>query len=302
MTLESVIGSVVPRYLLGRHLRELREAAGLSLRQAGSELEMSASTVSRLENGESPVRSLDVEQACKVYGVADAELVRALMDLAKETRATKAKNWLSSYADLVSDNFVLFTGLEASTSSLALYETDLVPGLLQTRDYAKSIMGDERFTRSTIDPDVLERRLEIRLNRQQILERESGAPRLDVVLSEAVVRRRVGGDETMAGQLTHLLDMAQRPDVAIRIMPFEVEEHAGMTTGPFALLGFPSRGPLVEWSGAYVDGFLGFFWSDKPDEVELLQKAWANLWETALDDAKSAEFIKHRLSQLQPNA
>jgi hypothetical protein len=73
-------------------------------------------------------------------------------------------------------------------------------------------------------------------------------------------------------------------------------------SGPFALLGFPSRGPLVEWSGAYVDGFLGFFWSDKPDEVELLQNAWANLWETALDDAKSAEFIKHRLSQLQPNA
>ncbi|WP_329484204.1 helix-turn-helix domain-containing protein [Kribbella sp. NBC_01484] len=299
MRLESATGSVVPRYLLGRHLRELREAASLSLRQAGLKLEMSASTVSRLENGESPVRSLDVEQACKVYGVDDAELIRALMDLAKETRATKAKNWLSSYADLVSDNFVLFTGLEASTSSLALYETDLIPGLLQTLEYAKSIMGDERFTGTQLDPDVLERRLEIRLNRQLILDRESGPPKLDVVLSEAVVRRRIGGAETMAGQLIHLLEMAQRPDIAIRIMPLDVEEHAGLTTGPFALLDFPPRGPLVERSGVYVDGFLGFFWADKPDEVGLLQKAWANLWEIALSDEESADFIKQRLNELQ---
>lgn len=299
MTLESAIGAVVPRYQLGRHLRELREASGLSLRQAGELLEKSAATVSRLENGESPVRSLDVEQACKLYNVKDPDLVRALMDLAKETRPRKAQNWLSSYADVVSDNFVWFVGLEAAASSLSQFETNLVPGLLQTREYAHVVMSAERLTGTQLDPDLLERRLEIRLNRQLILDRESGAPDLSVVLHEAVVQQRIGGAATMAGQLAHLLEMAQRPNVAVRILPLDREEHSGLTTGAFTLLGFPPRGPLIEPPSVYVDGYLGFFFADKPEEVELHRTAWNNLWGTALSDRQSAEFMRHRMRELQ---
>jgi transcriptional regulator with XRE-family HTH domain len=294
MATESAISSAVPRYQLGQHLRELREAAGLSVRQAGQRMEMSASTVSRVENGETPVRSVDVEQACKIYGVTDEELIHALVELAKETRQAKAKYWLSSYTDVVADNFVLYIGLEASTSALSWYETDLVPGLLQTREYAHSIMTLEHLTGKQIVTEQLERRLETRLRRQLILDRETDAPALSVVLGEAVLRRRIGGVETMAGQLDHLLELAKRPSIDIRVMPLD-REHAGLVTGPFILLDFPPRGPLVERPGVYVDGHLGFFYADKTEEVEMYRTTWASVWDTALSSRDSVDFIDQRL-------
>jgi transcriptional regulator with XRE-family HTH domain len=298
MTTETATGSAAPRYLLGRHLRAFRECAGLSLREASRRLEMGQSQVSRVENGEAPVRASDIELACQVYGVTDPDQIRALMDLARDTRQPRAKNWLSSYADVVSENFVLFVGLEAAASSLAWYETDYVAGLLQTRDYAYDLMRAERLTGKELDPDLLERRLEIRLNRQRILERESGAPELAVVLSEAALLRVIGGAQTMADQLSHLLEMAKRPGLEIRVMPLD-REHAGLATGQFSLLDFPSRGPLNEPSGVYVDGYLGFFWADKPAEVDLYRTAWRNLWETALSERQSADFIKQRLKEMR---
>jgi transcriptional regulator with XRE-family HTH domain len=198
-------------YLLGRHLNRFREGAGLSLRDASRKLEMVQSQVSRVENGGAPVRGEDVELACKVYGVTDTDLVRALMDLAKDTRQSRAKNWLSSYADVVSDNFALYVGLESAASALAWYEAEFVPGLLQTREYARSVMELERFTGKPLAADWLERRLEFRLRRQQLLTRDSGAPELTVVVGEAALRRGIGGSDTMAGQLAHLLEVAQRP-------------------------------------------------------------------------------------------
>lgn len=300
MTTEPATGSAVSRYLLGRHLTRFREGAGLSLREASRKLDMVQSQVSRVENGEAPVRGEDVELACKVYGITDTDLVRALMDLAKDTRQSRAKNWLSSYADVVSDNFALYVGLEAAASALAWYEAEFVPGLLQTREYARSVMELERFTGKPLAADWLERRLEFRLRRQQILTRKSGAPELKVVVGEAALRRGIGGADTMAGQLTHLLEIAQRPNVEIRIMPLD-REHGGLTTGQFILLDFPPRGHgrLIEPSSVYVDGYLGFFLTDKTEEVELYRKVWSNVWDTALTPEQSIEAMKQRISELQ---
>jgi transcriptional regulator with XRE-family HTH domain len=300
MTTDSATESVA-RHLVGRHLRTRRERAGLSLREASRRIGAAQSQVSRVENGEAPVRVEDIELACRVYGVTDLDEIRALMDLARETRQSRAKNWLSSYADVVSDNFALFIGLEASASALSWYEIDYIPGLLQTRDYAHHLMQAARLTGNEVDPRQLERRLEIRMNRQLILDRESGAPELKVVLSEAVLLRGIGGAQTMAGQLEHLLDMAKRPGIGIRVMPLE-REHAGLATGPFCLLDFPPRGPLIEPSIVYVDGHLGFFWSDKAADVELHRTAGRNLWEAALSEQESADFIAQRTQALRDRA
>ncbi|MFG1820627.1 helix-turn-helix domain-containing protein [Kribbella sp. NPDC049174] len=296
MTTQSATGTV-SRIQLGRHLRELREGARISLREAGRRLELSAATVSRMENGETSVRSLDVEQACKIYGVSDPEVVRSLMDLALET---KAKSWLQSYADVVSDNFAMYVGFEAAASALAWYEPDFVPGLLQTHDYARSVMELERFTGKQPAPDLMERRLDFRLDRQQILRRESGAPELTVVVGEAALRRSIGGAETMAGQLAHLLEITHLTNIELRVMPLD-REHGGLTTGQFIVLDFPSRGNgrLIEPPGVYVDGYLGFHYTVKPDEVELYRTAWSTVWDTAYDAEQSADFISHRLEELQ---
>jgi transcriptional regulator with XRE-family HTH domain len=294
---QSAIGSSVPRRQLGRHLRELRDHAKLSIREAAKRLELSPAKLSRLENGETSVRSLDVEQACKIYGVTDDELVRSLMNLAIET---KAKSWLQSYADVVSENFAMYIGLEAEAASLAWYETDFIPGLLQTREYARSLMATERLTGKQLDPGQLERRLEVRLTRQRILTRESDPPVLTVVLSEAALRRMIGGAEAMAGQLAHLLEMTRLANVEIRVMPLD-REHAGLTTGQFVLLNFPPHESslLTEPLSVYVDGYLGFFLTNHAEEVELYQTAWTNLWDTALSARQSTDFIKQRLKELQ---
>ncbi|MEV0287914.1 helix-turn-helix transcriptional regulator [Kribbella sp. NPDC050820] len=297
MTTQPTIGATVSRIQLGRHLQELRERAKLSLRKVAEELEVSAAKWSRVENGETSVRSLDVAHACRIFGVADDELVHSLMDLAKQT---KAKSWLDSYADVVSEHFAMYIELEAAASQLTWYETDLVPGLLQTREYASGIMAIERFTGTELDAADLERRLQVRLTRQKILTRESGAPVLRVVLGEAALHRRIGGPTTMAGQLAHLLKTARLGNVEIRLMPLE-REHAGLTTGPFIVLDFPPRGNgrLIEPSTVYIDGYAGFLYLQEPEQVELYQAVWTNVWDTALTARQSIDCIKQRLKELQ---
>lgn len=293
-------GPAASRHLLGRHLTRLREGAGLTLREASRKLDIGQSQISRVENGEAPIRGEDVELACTVYGVTDAGLVRALMDLAKDTRQSRAKNWLSSYADVVSDNFALYVDLEAAASTLSWYEPEFVPGLLQTSEYARSVMNLERFTGKQLEPEQLERRLEFRLLRQQILTRESSALGLKAVVGEAALWRIVGSPGTMADQLDHLVAIATQPNVEVRIVPLD-REHGGLTTGQFIVLDFPVRGGgrLIEPSSVYVDGYLGFFLTDKADEVDLYRAVWTSVWGAALTPAESTAVIEDRISELR---
>jgi transcriptional regulator with XRE-family HTH domain len=291
-------GTAVSRHQLGRHLTRFREGAGLTLREASRKLDIAQSQVSRVENGEAPIRGEDVDRACTVYGITDLDLRRALIELAKETRQPRANNWLSSYADVVSDNFALYVGLEAAASALAWYEPEFVPGLLQTPDYARHVMKLERFTGKQIEADKLNRRLEFRLRRQQVLTREPTAPMLSVVVGEVALRGFDGSPAVMAGQLEHLVAAAAWPNVEIQVMPLG-REHGGQTTGQFIVLDFPPRGGLIEPSSVYVDGYLGFFLTDKADEAERYRNVWTNVRDTALTPADSLDVIGERIGELQ---
>src|ERR1700722_12038476 len=129
-------GSTVPRRQLGRYLRDLRNAAGLTVRDAARGLEWSEAKLWRIETGQTSLRSLDVETVCRIYG-APPDLTEALMGLAKETQA---KGWWHAYGDVVPEWFDVYIGLEEAASQICSYESELVTGLFQTEDYARTII------------------------------------------------------------------------------------------------------------------------------------------------------------------
>lgn len=277
-------GSTVPRRQLGRYLRDLRGRAGFTVRAAAVELEWSEVKMWRIETGQSSMRSHDVETMCRVYG-APAELRRALMGLAKET---KAQGWWHSYGDVIPEDFDVYMGLEEAASGLSWYETDLVPGLLQTDGYARAVV---RAHRGDLPDAEVERRVRLRTARQTLLTRGSTAPILRVVLNEAVLRRPTGGHGVMDGQLRHLLWATGLANVSIRIVTFASGMHHGVMTGPFVLLRFPEGMGKAEPPTVYVENLTGALYLDKDAEVASYAAAFDNIWTASLDESASARLV-----------
>jgi transcriptional regulator with XRE-family HTH domain len=290
---EGLSGSTVPRRQLGRHLRDLRGQARLTLRAAATALEWSEAKMWRIETGQTSMRSLDVEQMCRIYG-APAGQTTSLMALAKET---KARGWWLSYSDVINEGFDVFIGLEEAASRILQYESELLPGLLQTEDYARAL-----FTGgiSTYDPQEVERRVQLRLARQTLLTRVTNPPDLHVVLNEAVLHRPVGGRKVMADQLEKLVKMAELPNVSIRVVPFTTGFHQGLNSGPFILMEFPvnSNGQPTEPPTIYVDSFTGALYLDKPSEIDQYSRAFEGLWTIATSEPESRNAIAEAAKQL----
>ncbi|MFE4666087.1 helix-turn-helix domain-containing protein [Streptomyces sp. NPDC056716] len=282
-------GSTVPRRQLGRFLRDLRNQARLTVRAAARKLEWSEAKMWRIETGQTSLRSHDVETMCKVYG-APAGLTEALMGLAKET---KSRGWWHAYGDVIPEGFDLFIGLEEAASRIDWYESELIPGLLQTEEYARTVM---RAHNPEEDDSEIEQRVHLRITRQVLLTRVTDPPRLDVVLNEAVLRRPIGGAAVMAGQLAHLVQVASLPNVTVKVVPFSAGLHLGVMSGPFGVLRFPlnADGSETEPPTVYADGYTGDLYLDKPKEVERYDAAFKNIWETAL----SAEVSKRLISEV----
>src|SRR3954471_20191350 len=152
---DGVTGSTVPRRQLGRYLRDLRNRSRLTVRGAAQRLEWSEARIWRIETGQTSLRSLDVETMCRIYG-AEPELAEALMGLARET---KARGWWHSYGDVIPEGFDVYIGLEEAAVSLSWYESELIPGLLQTEDYARTLI---RTDNSGVDDTEVERRVHVR--------------------------------------------------------------------------------------------------------------------------------------------
>jgi transcriptional regulator with XRE-family HTH domain len=291
---EETTGSTVPRRQLGRYLRDLRQQQRLTVRAAAERLEWSEAKIWRIETGQVSLRSLDVEAMCRIYG-ATAELTGALMGLAKET---KARGWWHAYGDVIPEGFDVYIGLEESASSLAWYESELVPGLLQTEDYAHTVIEADN---PGVDEREIDRRVHVRLARQALLTRVTAAPELHVVLNEAIIRRPVGGTAVMARQLDRLLEAGELPNMALRVMPFSAGLHHGIMSGPFVILRFPLNGDGKETEPptVYVDGFTGALYLDKPNEIERYNQAFHDIWNTALDENGSRELFHQAARELE---
>jgi len=292
-------GSTVPRRQLGRHLRELRDQAKLTVKAASDALEWSPPKIWRIESGQTSMRSLDVEQMCRLYS-ADATLTEALMALARET---KSRGWWQAYGEVIPRGFDVYIGLEAAALSLATYESELIPGLFQTEDYARAVIKEHNDDANAPDDD-LDRRLHLKMERQdKILRRRAPAPpTVDVVLNEAIIRRPIGGPAVMAGQMQRLLELDEQDNVTIRVVPFGAGVHIGAMTGPFVLLGFPLNGDgkPTEPPTVYVEGFTGALYLDKPEEIKRYDAAWRRLEASALDRPGSRELIASAMKEMDP--
>ncbi len=281
---EGTTGSTVPRRQLGRHLRDLRMGQKLTVRRAAAALEWSEAKIWRIETGQTSLRSLDVEAMCNVYG-APPELAKSLMALAKET---KARGWWHSYGDVIPEDFDLYIGLEEAASQLAWYESELVPGLLQTEDYARTLI---KAANPTDDDEEVERRVHVRTARQALLTRTTAPPTLTVVLNEAILRRPVGGEKVMARQLERLVETSELPNVSLRVMPFAAGLHTGIMSGPFVILRFPVNGDGRESEPptVYVDGFTGALYLDKSQEISRYDAAFEDIWGSSPDESASRD-------------
>jgi hypothetical protein len=231
---------------------------------------------------------------CRLYG-ATADMTKALMALAKETRA---RGWWQAYGDVVPEWLDLYIGLEAAATRIDWYESELVPGLFQTGDYARALIREHVPDKSDSEID---RRVELRLARQAILRRPVDPPVLRVALREPMLRCPVGGVRVMAGQLDRLAEASELPNVSLRVVPVATGLHSGMLSGPFEILRFPvnGNGEESEPPTVYTDIYTGALYLDKPHEVNRYDQAFGKIWKTALDDEASRELIRESAEGLR---
>lgn len=250
-------GPTVLRILLGAQLRRLREAKRISLEEAGNSIRASHSKISRLETGRVGFKDRDIADLLTLYGVTDEAEQRAMRDLAARANA---QGWWHDYSDVLPHWFEAYVGLEEAATQIRSYEIQFVPGLLQTGDYARavSLLGHPNAPTREID-----RRVGLRLARQAVLTRPS-PPNIWVVLDEAVLRRHIGGTEIMRAQLRNLIDVAQRPNVTVQVIPFQTGGHAA-AGGPFSILRFAESDlPDV----VYLEQLTSSLYLDKHDVVD----------------------------------
>ncbi len=278
--LEAVSGPTVLRMMLGSQLRELREAAGISPDQAGYQIRGSRSKISRLEHGRVGFKERDVADLLTLYGVTD-ERQRAHMLLL--ARQANSQGWWAKYDDVLPDWFETYLGLEQATSLIRTYELQFVPGLFQTEDYARAVtvLGHRAASAGEI-----ERRVSLRLKRQQLLARPE--PRVWGVIDESALRRPLGGREAMRAQLQHLLAVAELPQVTLQVMPFERGGHSA-AGGSFSMLRF-AEADLPDI--VYIEQLTGALYLGKPDEVDHYREVMNSLSAEAETPADSERLLE----------
>ncbi|MEV5005601.1 MULTISPECIES: helix-turn-helix transcriptional regulator [unclassified Streptomyces] len=242
--------------LLGSQLRRLREARGITREAAGYSIRASESKISRMELGRVSFKTRDVEDLLTLYGITDEAERTSLLSLAKEANVA---GWWHSYSDVLPSWFPTYVGLEGAASLIRVYEVQFVHGLLQTEAYARAVV--RRGMQGASEADV-ERRVALRMERQKHLVSEN-APDLHIVLDEAALRRPYGDRDVMRGQLQHLIEISEQPNVLLQVMPFSFGGHAG-ESGAFTILSFPES-DLSDV--VYLEQLTSALYLDKPEDV-----------------------------------
>lgn len=288
----SVGGNTVPRRQLGRHLREMRQAAGLTLAEAARHIGRGAGTVQRLETGHpGRIKSDIITGLCELYDEPGQK--ELLLGLAKEADAeSRNGGWWHEYGELIPDDFELYVGLESVASKLTVYRPDMVSGLFQTAGYARAL--DSIYFPSD-PPSELDRRVRMRLGRQKIITRKRNPVEVKLILDEAILNRVVGGYKTMAAQLRHLADMPLNVDV--RVLPFASGFPVGISTGPFTVLDFSPA--TREPSTVYVELYTGDLYYDRSDAVERFRNAFRAMQRAALGTVDSKSLLRAKAKEYE---
>ncbi|PZG01148.1 transcriptional regulator [Micromonospora endophytica] len=272
----SVESPTFVRFQLGTQLKRAREKAGVTTEQAAALIEVSPSTLRRIEQGRVGLKGPALNALLDRYGVADVELRETLRSMA---RTGKQRGWWAKYSDLP-NSYRQYIGLESAASVIENFETLVVPGLLQTVDYARTVISADA---SQPTPQATEERIAVRTERQKLLTEEK--LRLVAVIDEAVLRRQIGGTEVMREQLSALLDAQKRWNVSIQVIPFREGAYASMVSS-FHILSFDD-GPGV----VYIEGLTGDLYAEGED-VDRCMRVFSSLRAEALSPTASTVMIK----------
>jgi transcriptional regulator with XRE-family HTH domain len=265
----------VRRRELGALLRSLRNARGMTVEQVAGELLCSPSKVSRMETGHRGATARDIRDLCDLYGVTEKALRDRMTQLAVEG---KQPGWWQPY-EL---DFATYVGLETAAVSLSYYMSSIVPGILQTPEYARAmhLAGFQDYSDERINEHV-----EVRMRRQGRLTEEPPL-RLSVVLDEAVLHRVVGGPAVMAAQLGRLVKVSKLPHIEIQVITYETGAHPAMESN-FNILQFD----LPTSSVVYVEGLVGWIYLDRPQDLDRYWQVFERLRTIALKPKDSIGLI-----------
>ncbi len=267
----------VVRILLGTQLRRLRESRGITAAAAAKAIHGSESKISRMELGRNAVRGVDVADLLDLYGITSAAERDPLLMLAEQANQ---QGWWHHSQDLLPSWFVPYLGLEESAELIRSYDTQFVPGLLQTDEYSRAVHELGAYPR-----EVTVRRVLLRKERQQRF--ASGALRLWAVIDEMALRRPVGSTDVMHRQLEHLLAVADQPRITIQITPFGTgASHAA--PGSFSILSFAASDLR---DVVYVEQLGSALYLDKRVHVDRYVQAMDLIATTSTSPDQTREFL-----------
>ncbi|WP_433394118.1 helix-turn-helix domain-containing protein [Micromonospora sp. KLBMP9576] len=285
----STAGPTVLRMLLGAQLRRLRESSAVTREGAGWEIRASESKISRMELGRVGFKERDVADLLTLYGVSAREEREALLKLARDANSP---GWWHRYGDVLPNWFQSYLGLEAAAVRIRSYEVQFVPGLLQTRDYARAVV---LLGHGQAAPAEIERRVALRMQRQRLLHRES-PPQLWAVVDEAALRRPIGGARVMREQLSALIESTKAPNIRLQVIPFAAGGHAA-AGGAFTILRFGDRElPDI----VYIEQLTSALYLDKRDDLDHYAVAMERLCVEAEPPERTPEILGGILDGLHP--
>ncbi|MFK8908699.1 helix-turn-helix domain-containing protein [Streptomyces sp. YS-3] len=275
-------GPAVRRRKLGEELRRLRCAAGLTSGGVAGQLGWHQSKVSRIETGRSGVRAADVARLLEVYGVDDPGL-RALLEALAGAGDGGGDQWWQAYRGLLPPQYRDFISLESQASAARTLELSVVPGLLQTPEYARAVT---RAALGGVDAARVDSLVEVRLARQEVL-RADPPLELSAVVDEAALHREVGGAAAMRRQLRHLLAAARLPQVRLRVLPFSSGGHIGLS-GSFIIFSFPH---ISDLDVVVIDHLTSSLYLERREDLEAYSAAFHTVEAQALSFEESMNLI-----------
>ncbi|KIF76102.1 transcriptional regulator [Streptomyces sp. 150FB] len=288
----TLVPQSVYRRQLAAHLRELRETAGFTLSEVAEQIEVNQGSLSRIETGERGTTPVLVRALLDCYTVTDTALRDDILDLVRADKEQQKPWWRKYSTVLTSTRYDGYLALEADATALSSYQPMLVPGLLQTEEYARVVIAQMR---PDLTPAEVEALVKVRLERQD--SRLSGEHRVELcaVLDEAVLRRTVGSNAVMREQFAHLVRAGGLPNVTVQLLPFSLGAHPGLY-GPFVILTFPQpTAPLV-----WLENPKNSVYLESESDVGNYTEIFDQLRACALSPAETLTRITRTAEELEP--
>ena len=275
----------VQRRQLAAALRKLRDRADVTGEWVAERMGWSASKVSRIENAHSAPQATEIPKLAGLYGAQNSD-VEKLLQLAQQARY---KGWWEAFSDAIPASHVYYISLEAQASTSIVWAPEVITGMLQTKDYTREIIRGHTRSTSVVPPGEVEKRVEVRSIRQQkLLDREPPF-KLNVILDQSALLRRIGSDQVMRAQLDRLLEISELEHVTLRIFPLDTQRP--INTGNFIVLSFGEQSDITYHDVAYVEHLTDAVYFEAERETYQHQLAFDDLASFAAEPARSRDLI-----------